>query len=59
LWATPWLALSYTAQLSLADLTGALVALPGSSGSMPGLLTSRFEDVQIALVGRLSILALF
>jgi hypothetical protein len=58
-WATPWLALSYTAQLSIADISGPLLALTGPSGAMQGPLEYNFDDVQIGLVGRLSILALF
>ena len=57
---TDWLALSYTAQLSLTSLSGPLIAFPGASDAMPTLpLSYNFGDVQIGLVGRLSILAVF
>ena len=59
LWATPWLAVSYTAQVSLTDLSGPLVAFTGAAGASQGPLSYNFGDVEIALVGRLSVLAVF
>jgi len=60
-WATPWLALSYTTQVSFSQLSGPLVAFGGASNITQGggLLDINFEDTQFALVGRLSVLAVF
>lgn len=49
-WATPWLSLGYTAQLSFTSLSGNL-----PTGSTPTSLT----DTEVALTGRFLVLAVF
>jgi hypothetical protein len=56
-WATPWLALAYTAQISLTSLSGPLAAF--SPASTLGPLDYTFDDTEVAMVGRFSALAIF
>lgn len=52
-WATPWLAIGYTAQLSFTSLSGKLPT--GSPTSTPASLT----ETEVALAGRFLVLAVF
>lgn len=56
-WATPRIAFGYTTQLSLISLSGPLLAFTQST--VLSSSTDQFDQVQIALVGRFSVLALF
>jgi hypothetical protein len=56
-WVTPGVAVGYTTQLSLIGLSGPLVAF--SQSTTLGSSTSQFDEIQVALVGRFSVLALF
>ena len=56
-WATPWLALAYTAQLSFTNLSGALTAFSPSSTLGPP--DYNFDNSELALVGRFTVLAIF
>jgi len=56
-WATPWLALAYTTQISFTYLSGPLAAF--SPTSTIGPLNYSFGDSEVALVGRFGVLGLF
>jgi hypothetical protein len=56
-WATPWMAVGYTTQLSISSISGPLLAFTQSTTFGPS--TSEFKQFQLALVGRFSVLALF
>jgi hypothetical protein len=56
-WATPWMAVGYTTQLSISSIWGPLLAFTQSTTLAPS--TDQFNQFQLALVGRFSVLALF
>jgi hypothetical protein len=56
-WATPWMAVGYMTQLSISSLSGPLLAFTPSTTLAPS--TYEFNQFQLALVGRFSVLALF
>ena len=56
-WATPWMAVGYMTQLSISSLSGPLLAFTESTTLAPS--TYEFNQFQLALVGRFSVLALF
>jgi hypothetical protein len=56
-WATRWLSLAYTTQLSLAHLSGSLIEF--SPLSTFGSTTGDLSSTELGLVGRFSVLALF
>jgi hypothetical protein len=56
-WATPWMAVGYTTQLSISSISGPLLAFTQSTTLGPS--TYEFNQFQLALVGRFSVLALF
>jgi hypothetical protein len=52
-WATPWLAVGYTAQLSFTRLSGSLAA------ATPTIAAASLSDSEVALTGRFLVLAVF
>lgn len=56
-WATPWVAIGYTTQLAIGNLSGPLLAFTQGTTLAPS--TYEFDQFRVELVGRFSVLALF